>query len=150
MAWCLVKHRDNFTFTLRNLRREQSPWPQSMQYTFALYLHAASEELEYDVTKSLELELQMVPLSATRYSCIAILWVSLASFATIILCVASQRVFIVVSEYFFIDSVRKRLDTTSYCEEALSACTVTPLIPMAWPKRAELTQSGSFSLYFCF
>jgi hypothetical protein len=29
-------------------------------------------------------------------------------------CVASQLVFIVVSEYFFIGSVRKLLDTTSY------------------------------------
>jgi hypothetical protein len=39
----------------------------------------------------------MVQLSATRCSCIAILSVSLVSFAAIILCVASQRVFIVVS-----------------------------------------------------
>jgi uncharacterized membrane protein len=34
------------------------------------------------------------------------------SFMAIILCVASQRVFIVI--YFVIDSVRKLLDTTSY------------------------------------
>jgi hypothetical protein len=34
------------------------------------------------------------------------------SFAAITLCVASQRVFIVV--YFVIDSVRKLLDTPSY------------------------------------
>jgi hypothetical protein len=33
------------------------------------------------------------------------------SFVAITLCVASQRVFIVVSIYFFIDSVRKLLDT---------------------------------------
>jgi hypothetical protein len=33
----------------------------------------------------------MVQLSATRCSCIAILWVSLVSFAAITLCVASQR-----------------------------------------------------------
>jgi hypothetical protein len=32
-------------------------------------------------------------------------------FAAITLCVASQRVFIVVSVYFVIDSVRKLLDT---------------------------------------
>jgi hypothetical protein len=38
------------------------------------------------------------------------------SFVTIILCVASQRVFIVVSVYFFIDSVRKLLDTPSYVD----------------------------------
>jgi hypothetical protein len=40
---------------------------------------------------------QMVQLSATRCSCIAILWVSLVSFAAVTLCVASQRVFIVIS-----------------------------------------------------
>jgi hypothetical protein len=38
----------------------------------------------------------MVQVSATRCSCIAILCVSLVSFAVITLCVASQRVFIVV------------------------------------------------------
>jgi hypothetical protein len=53
------------------------------------------------VTKSfrtgrLERELQIVQLSATRCSCIAILWVSLVSFAAVTLFVASQRVFIVV------------------------------------------------------
>jgi hypothetical protein len=47
-------------------------------------------------TGRLERELQMVQLYATRCSCIAILWVSLVSFAAIKLCVASQRVFIVV------------------------------------------------------
>jgi hypothetical protein len=36
------------------------------------------------------------------------------SFAAITLCVASQRVFIVVSEHFVIDSVRKLSDTPSY------------------------------------
>jgi hypothetical protein len=35
-------------------------------------------------------------------------------FAAITFCVASQRVFIVVSVYFVIDSVRKILDTPSY------------------------------------
>jgi hypothetical protein len=52
-------------------------------------------------TGRLERELQMVQLSATNCSCNAILWVSLMSFATITLCVASQWVFIVVSVYFF-------------------------------------------------
>jgi hypothetical protein len=65
-------------------------------------------------TGGLERELQMVQLSATRCSCIAILWVSLVSFATITLRVASQWVFIVVSVYFAIDSVRELLDTPSY------------------------------------
>jgi len=46
----------------------------------------------------------------------AILWISLVSFAAITLCVASQRVFIVVVVvvvYFVIDSVRILLDTPS-------------------------------------
>jgi hypothetical protein len=37
------------------------------------------------------------------------------SFAAITLCVAFQRVFIVVSAYFVIDSVRKRSDTSHMC-----------------------------------
>jgi hypothetical protein len=59
----------------------------------------------------------MVQLSATRCSCIAILLVSLVSFVAITLCVASQRVFIVIVVavvYFVMDSVRKLLDTPSY------------------------------------
>jgi hypothetical protein len=56
--------------------------------------------------------MQMVQLSAIRCSCIAILWVSLVNFAAITLCVASQRVFIVV--YFVIDSIREVLDITSH------------------------------------
>jgi len=39
---------------------------------------------------------QWYQLSATRWSCIAILGVSLVSFAAIFLCVASQRVLVVV------------------------------------------------------
>jgi hypothetical protein len=57
--------------------------------------------------------------TAIRCSCIAILWVSLVSFVAIILCVASQRVFIFVN--FFIDSVRKLLDTPSYMQLSLAA-----------------------------
>jgi hypothetical protein len=53
-------------------------------------------------------------LSATRCSCIDILWVSRVSFAVVTLCVASQRVIPKVSPYFFIDSVRKLLDTPSH------------------------------------
>jgi hypothetical protein len=58
-------------------------------------------ELYEGVSKSfrtgrLERELQMVQLSATRCSCIAILRVSLVSFAAITFCVASQQVFIFV------------------------------------------------------
>jgi hypothetical protein len=75
-------------------------------------------EVSYeDVTKSfgtgrLERELQMIQLSGSRCSCIAILLVILMSFAAITLCVASQRVFIFVA-YFVIDSVRRLLDTPS-------------------------------------
>jgi hypothetical protein len=63
-------------------------------------------------TGRLERELQMVQLSATRRSCISILWVSLVSFAAIIIYVASQRQFIIV--YFVMDSVRELLDSPSY------------------------------------
>jgi hypothetical protein len=82
-----------------------------------LYLHI---QVEYEgVSKGfrtgrLQQELQMIQLSATRCSCIATLWVSLVSFAAIILYVASQRVFIIVIVYFVIESVRKLLDTPSY------------------------------------
>jgi hypothetical protein len=53
------------------------------------------------VTKSfrtgrLERELQMVQLSATKCSCIAILWVSPMMFAAITICIASLQVFIIV------------------------------------------------------
>jgi len=59
----------------------------------------------------LERVLQMIQLSATRCSFIAILWASLVSFAAITLCIPFQRVFIVASLYFVIDSVRILLDT---------------------------------------
>jgi hypothetical protein len=70
-----------------------------------------------DISKSfriglLERELKMVQFSTIRCSCIGILWVSLVSLAAITLCIASQRVFIVVV-YFIMDSVRKLLDTPS-------------------------------------
>jgi hypothetical protein len=61
-----------------------------------------------------EQELQMVQLSANKCSCVAILSVSLVSFAAITLCVASHRVFIVLVVYFVIESVPKLLDTPSY------------------------------------
>jgi hypothetical protein len=68
-------------------------------------------------TGRLERELQVVQLSATRCSYIAILRVSLVGFAAITLCVAYQRVFIfVVVVDFFIDSVWKFLYTPSYIE----------------------------------
>jgi hypothetical protein len=78
----------------------------------------------------LERELQMVQLSATRCSFIAILWVSLVSFVAITLCVASQRVFVVV--YYVIDSVRKLLGTLScvrsWKEETLAHKSRNPFV----------------------
>jgi hypothetical protein len=67
-------------------------------------------------TGRLERKLQMVQLSATRCS-----WVSLVSFAAIALCVASQRVFTVVSICFVIYSVRKLMDTSSYKNHTMKA-----------------------------
>jgi hypothetical protein len=98
-----------FGFTPRPLYLEgNSPWyPVDIQH------------INEGVSKSfrtgrLEGEQQMVQLSATRCICIAILWVSLASFAAITLCVASKQVTPKVSVHFVIDSVRKILDTPSY------------------------------------
>jgi len=68
-------------------------------------------------TGRLEWRLQIVQLSATRCSCIAILWVSLIRFAAITLYVTFQRVIPKVSVYFNIDSVWKILDTPSYSQE---------------------------------
>jgi hypothetical protein len=48
------------------------------------------------------LKLQMVQLSATRCSCVAILWVGLVSSTAIILYVASQLVFIVIVAVYFV------------------------------------------------
>jgi hypothetical protein len=59
----------------------------------------------------LERELQVVQLSATRCSCIAILWVSLVSFVAITLWRGQQRIIPKVSIFFVIDSVRKLLVT---------------------------------------
>jgi hypothetical protein len=56
------------------------------------------------------------------------------SFATIILCVASQRVFIIVSIYFFINSVWKLLDTPSYsgiCKEVVVVAVVAAAVAVA-------------------
>jgi hypothetical protein len=68
-------------------------------------------------TGRVEREMQMVQLSSTRCSCIAILLVSLVSFAAITFCVASQRIIPKVSMYFVIDSVRKLVGTPSYAIE---------------------------------
>jgi hypothetical protein len=54
------------------------------------------------------------------------------SFAAITLCVASQRVFIVVV-YFVIDSVRKLLDTTSWMEVSSQLHAPAALFPAKDP-----------------
>jgi hypothetical protein len=64
----------------------------------------------------------MLQLSATRCSCMAILCVSLVSFATITLCIASRRVFVVIIVYFVTDSVRKHLDTPSCACVCVCVC----------------------------
>jgi hypothetical protein len=91
-------------------------------------------------TGRLERELQMVQLSATMCSCIATLWVSLVSFASITLCVASQRVFI--SVYSAIDSVRKLLDTPSdeYFHSSAGECTY-----LSPPSGAEVKSAWSYT-----
>jgi hypothetical protein len=119
MSWCLIKqwiylhgvilfkNRDIFTFVLIH-----------SSFSFLLLRFHLPNIIYEGVSRSfrtgrLERELQMVHLSATTCSCIAIFWVSLVSFAALTLCVASQRVFIVIV-YFVSDSVRKLLDTPSY------------------------------------
>jgi len=99
-----------------NIIFPSTPGPPMLPLTFSF-----SDCGTYDgVSKSfrtgrLERELQMVQLYANKCSCIAILWVSLASFAAITLCVSSQQVFIVIVVVdVFIDSIRKLLDTPSY------------------------------------
>jgi hypothetical protein len=109
----LVWKRQKKNRCVRNEKLNTFTWI----YTVEGRWHTDTLEQYEDASKSfqtgrLERELQMVQLSATRCSCIVILWVSLVSFAAITLCVASQRVFIVVV-YFGIDSVRKLLDTPS-------------------------------------
>jgi hypothetical protein len=75
----------------------------------------------------LERKPRMEQLTATRCSCIAILWVSQVSFAAITLRVASQRVFVIIVVYFVIDSVRKLLDTPSHVKNSSLTFFPTPL-----------------------
>jgi hypothetical protein len=89
-------------------------------------------------------ELQMVQLSATRCSCIAILWVSIVSFAAISLRVASERVFNVLIS--FIDSVRKLLDTSSY-SWILFRCCVFVSVLLRWTSKGKETRCGTVGCY---
>jgi hypothetical protein len=85
-------------------------------------------------TGRLQRELQIVQLSAIRCSCIAILWVSLVCFIAITLCVTSQQVFIVVSVYFVVDSVRKLLLTPfhNWCSEIGMRLEYESSSPFSW------------------
>jgi hypothetical protein len=106
-----------FTTASRTVLGPIHPPIQWVTGAFSLGVKRPGREADHSPhlrTGRLERELQMVQLSVTRYSCIAILLVSLVSFAAITLYVASQRVFIVVSVYFVIDSVWKLLDMPSY------------------------------------
>jgi hypothetical protein len=85
-------------------------WKLSREFHFVQY-DGVSKSFR---TGHLQWELQMIQLSATSCSCVAILWVSLVNFAAITFFVASQRTIIVVSVYFVIDSVWKLLDRPSY------------------------------------
>jgi hypothetical protein len=113
-------------------------------------MRTQKEPIRYDgISKSfrtgrLERELQMAQLSGTRCSCIAILWVSIVSFVAITLCVASQRVVPKISVYFVIDSVRKRLDTTTYnyaLRQSSRCCT------QGWNARTVLWLAVLYTLY---
>jgi hypothetical protein len=79
----------------------------------------------------LERELQMVQLSATRCSCIAILWVSLVSSASITFCAASQRVPIIVVYFVMTQSgnvwIYPRIFTPSFFQRHFSV--VLPSTP---------------------
>jgi hypothetical protein len=130
MAWYLVKHRNNFTCILPFMVLMSCHFQRHRSCLLRIFFSVFAQwtTMYEGVSKSFrtgrpERELQMVQLSATRCSCIAVLWVSLASFAAITLCVVSQRVFIiVVVVYFVIDSVRKLSDTPSYLHFFYNKC----------------------------
>jgi len=86
----IIRSRVRFQVTFHVTTRRQNPEDQDLN----LFIYeSVSKSFR---TGRLERELQMVQPSATRCSSKAISWVSLVSFAAITLCVASQRVFIVV------------------------------------------------------
>jgi len=65
------------------------------------------------------------------------------SFAAITLCVASQRVFIVISVYSVIDSVRKLLDTLSYITCLLAGTTLHTVTPQTFCSLSNLSHSSA-------
>jgi len=69
-----------------NLAQDRDQWRVFTHYSLVQVYEGISKSFR---TGRLELELQMVQLSATRCGFIAILWVSPTSFASITVCVAS-------------------------------------------------------------
>jgi hypothetical protein len=107
----IFKLKNINTFISQLVKRETNLFPQYLQYDLP---HCTINVISYveGVSKSfrtgrLKRELRLVRLSATTSSCIAVWWVSLVSFSAITLYVASELVFIVVSFYFAIYSVRE-------------------------------------------
>jgi len=72
---------------------KQVPFRYCQVFLWVTVFEGVSKSLR---TSRLERELQMIQHCSTRCSCVAILWVTLVSFVAKTLCVASQRVFIVV------------------------------------------------------
>jgi hypothetical protein len=100
-------------------------------------------------TGRLEQELQMVQLSAIRCSCIAIVWISLVGFAAITLCVASQRVFIVV--YFGNFLIHPRMCNSIWISVYLRKCDDVRYIDTSPVRQAERSdiQSTHYVLTLC-
>jgi hypothetical protein len=86
-----VKHTQSSLAFCYILTLRSKCFPQRCSQTSSTY-EGVSKSFQ---TGFLEWELQMVQLSATICICIAILWVSLVSFAAITLCIASQVLIVV-------------------------------------------------------
>jgi hypothetical protein len=104
-----VNKRPTNWVTARGRRNQPSP---TLRNLYACWTYGCVSKSFR--TGCLQRKLQMVQFFASRCSCVAILWVSLVNFAAITLCVVSLQVFIVVSIYFIIYSVRKLFDTHLY------------------------------------
>jgi len=81
-----------------------------------------------------------------------------SEFAAITLCVASQRVFVVVVVYFVIDSVRKLLDTRLYGNGSMSTlhCPFrrwlwgrNRLEPNAWKPEEKVADFSFSEVFLC-
>jgi hypothetical protein len=70
------------------------------------------------------------------------------SFAAIAICVGSQKVFIVVSMYFAIDSVRKLLDLRTHIFRIEAAWASVALVSYRNTTRGQNTEDLNCSLFF--